>query len=225
MAALITTLIDKVDVSESVCDQIAAILALESRNQETLAAADSQDPRLWALKVFTDHEQPWEYFQDPPATQEDSPILVNVGWDRETFDRARSNVVKLQHATAVYNVDVVACGLAHPDNSGGHIPSDRAAAIAAKRGLRWVRNILMSAQYIHLGLAGVVRDRWPVEASQMRVKGAAQHIAVARLVLEVTFSEHSPQIVTDTIETLAIKFIRASDDSILTEHGVFEEDP
>jgi len=60
MPALITTLVENLDNSELICDQIAAILATESAAQQALATLAGKNPKLWKLRVFAERTNAWE---------------------------------------------------------------------------------------------------------------------------------------------------------------------
>lgn len=210
-------LIDKQDTVEIVRDQIAAILALESASQVALATtAGKPDPQLWALRVYQERTSPWELF--PDRYEETSPV-VNVWWDSETFDQAASNIAERQKASAVLNIDCIGYGESEDDGAGGHISGDQAAAEAAQRAVRLVRNILMSAQYTYLGLPrGVVWRRWFDSITIQRPPQddpAASRLVGARLAFRVEFNEYSPQVEPETLELLSVQVRRTEDNQVV----------
>jgi len=210
-------LIDKNDNFEVIRDQIASIIRLETANQQTLAAAAAKDPALWGLRVFTERANPWEQFR---ADDEDTSPIVNVWFDNLNFDMAASNVIERQKAEGVFNIDVIGFSVSADDPSGGHTPGDEGAARTAQRGLRLVRNILMSADYTYLGLRGLVWRRMPQAITsfqpQLGDQGALQVVG-ARLALRVEFNEFSPQYTPETLEFLSIDVRRTEDDEIVLE--------
>ncbi len=208
MPALITTLIDKLDNSERICDQIGAILLLESLNQQVLATNAGKDPQLWKLRVFTEQSTAWEQFQTPPDASDpsaelefDGTPIVNVSFDQETFDGAKGDHHERQAADATFFVDCFGLGISADDPNGtGHFGGDALASVEAKRAARLVRNIVMSAAYITLGFPlkpnPVIWKRWVQSIQVQAVAGSeriAQNICGARLTLAVTFNEFSPQ--------------------------------
>src|SRR6478735_6325253 len=96
MPALITTLIDRRDNSELICDQIGAILLAESTAQQALAAGAGKNPKLWKLRVFTERTNAWEMWLDAPSASKAKPDfdrspIVNVSFDQETFDKSKGD--------------------------------------------------------------------------------------------------------------------------------------
>ena len=140
MPPFITTLIDKQDNSEIIRDQIAAIIAVESANQVTLATAASKpDPDDWKLRVFTEASNPWEQFRNfAPGVTDDSP-LVNVWFDNVNFDRAKSDTFERQKADGVFNLDIYGVAVSSDDGGTGHTPGDRDASCEVQRGGKWGR--------------------------------------------------------------------------------------
>lgn len=215
----ITTLIAAPDNSEIVRDKLAEILLTEEQAQRALAEADpsSPDPNQWKLRVFLERSNPWEEFldQDTPAGDEDfvAPI-VNISLDSINYDPRSSNVVSRQKAAATYNIDCYGYGVS-TDTDDGHDPGDARAILEAQRAVRLVRNILMAAAYTYLGLPRganqVVWKRWlrSVQMFQPSLDGRpVQHVAAARLQLEVEFNEFSPQVEGAPFEVIYISIER-----------------
>lgn len=201
MNAKILTLIDKVDSSEVVRDQIAAILLVESANQQALAQGTAgKDPRLWALRLFTEATNAWEQFRaapDPKKNEDplDFTPIVNVWFDQATTDRSASSQVNRKKVDGVFQIDCYGYGISAAVD-GGHVPGDKAAALESQRAARLVRNILESAHYYNLGLPKLVGDRWIQTVQSTPVQqGAqqAQHVHCVRLTLDASYNEYSPQ--------------------------------
>jgi hypothetical protein len=214
---LIQTLIDKQDNFEVIRDQIAAILVLESNNQQALAVSEGKDSNLWKLRVFNERYNPWEQFLN---TNTDRSPLVNVWYDTSNFDGSASNIVERQKAEAIYNIDCFGYGISSDDGATGHNPGDREAAFEVQRALRLVRNILMSSTYTYLGLRGLVWQRWPQSISVFQPNLDAQQvqkIVGARLELRVMFNEFSPQYVPETLEYLSVDVFRNEDGQLIAE--------
>lgn len=197
MTAKLVSLIDKFDTMEVVRDKIAEILLVESTQQRVLAAVGLKDPRLWALRVFLERSNPWAEYIDSPEQLDATPI-VNVWFDNESFDMKAGNVVESQKAVCVINVDCYGYGISEDDGADGHIPGDERAALDAQRAVRLVRNIVMSAPYVYLGLArGTVWRRWVQTITAFQPQNgseAVQNVSGVRLALQVEFSEFAPQI-------------------------------
>jgi hypothetical protein len=210
-------LIDKQDNFEVIRDQIAAILVLESNNQQALAVSEGKDSNLWKLRVFNERYNPWEQFLN---TNTDRSPLVNVWYDTSNFDGSASNIVERQKAEAIYNIDCYGYGISSDDGATGHNPGDRDAAFEVQRALRLVRNILMSSTYTYLGLRGLVWQRWPQSISVFQPNLDAQQvqkIVGARLELRVMFNEFSPQYVPETLEYLSVDVFRNEDGQLIAE--------
>ena len=214
---MIQTLIDKQDNFEVIRDQIAAILVLESNNQQALAVSDGKDPDLWKLRVFNERYNPWEQFLNTNADR--SPI-INVWYDSSNFDGSASNVMERQKTEGSYNIDCYGYGISSDDGASGHNPGDREAAFEVQRALRLVRNILMSSTYTYLGLRGLVWQRWPQSVNVFQPNLDAQQVQKmvgARLELRVTFNEFSPQYVPETLEYLSVDVFRQEDGQLIAE--------
>lgn len=209
MPAQIETLIDKVDQFELVRDELAAILAVESAQQQVLALAalpTPLDPRLWKLRVFVERADPWSEFQDA-QDQSDATPIVNVWFDESTIDLKRSNLVERQATEGTFNVDVYGYGIAEQTGPSTHIPSDERAARDVHRGVRLVRNILMAGHYTYLGMRGVVGRRYvqSIKSFQPTIDNRpVQGVHAARLALRVDFNEFSPQVQGQPFELLHV---------------------
>lgn len=233
MPALIDELLGLVDNSGRVRDQIAAILKVEAANQQVLAAGAGEDPALWKLRVFTECSNPWEQFQSPPTASDtdaeiafDKSPVVNVSFDSSAFDKASGNVVERQKADGTFYVDCFACGIsADKPNEEGHVPGDQLAALEAHRAATLVRRILMAGAYTYLAWprgkevgAGVVWGRWVSGVQMSNVPAServAQHIAGARVTLQVQFNEFSPQVKGELLELVSTTVTRAGTGEIL----------
>ena len=214
--SLIDGLIDKQDTYEIVRDQIAAILATEIAEQQILAVAEP-DPTLWKLRIFSERSNPWEQFLD--ENPDPSP-LVNVWYGASTFDKTASNIVERQGSTGTFNIDCYGYAKSGDDGATGHLPGDREAAFAVHRALRLVRNILMSAPYTYLALRGTVWRRWPSAVTVFQPemdRAPIPNIIGARLVLEVEFSEFSPQATEEILELASVEVRRTEDGEIVAE--------
>lgn len=202
-APRITTLIDKLDSVEVVRDEIAAILKLESANQETLASQAGKDPQERRLRVFVDRANPWEQWIDgarkPGGADVDPTPIVNVWFDGDNFDKGSSDVIERQKATATYNIDCYGYGVSE-ETAEGHSAADETAVAVVMRVRRLVRNILMAAAYTYLGQAPHERFVWGRWVQSTRVfqpmigDRPVQRVAGLRVTFEVDLNEFSPQI-------------------------------
>lgn len=209
MPAEIQGLIDKQDSFEKVRDQISAILAIEEAQQRVFAAAAAEDPEQWRLNVYLERTNPWEQFINAPEAgggpaNQFAP-LVSVWFENSSFPRNAGNTHEWQTCDAAFNIDIYGIGIAETDGATGHRPSDLTAALNAQRGLRLVRNILMSGYYVDLKLPGVVGTRWidSVQSFQPQFEQRpTQHVIAIRAVLAVKMNEYAPQYEGVTLETL-----------------------
>lgn len=211
-------LIDKQDTFEIIRDQIAQLLADEVVNQMALATTAGKDAALWDLKIYTERSNPWEQFLNDPTKI--TPI-VNVWFENESFDKAKSNVIERQTGTGVFNIDCYGFAVSEDDAGGGFLPGDREAAFTAQRAVRLVRNILMAAENTYLQLPrGTAWDRIPqaITIFQPALGGnQAQQVVGARLAFNVSYNEFSPQTAGEILELVSIDVKRAEDGEILAE--------
>lgn len=213
--AKITELIDKVDTSEIIRDQIAAILLVESTRQQELATIAAKDPRLWKLSVYSERSNPWADFEEAPEQLDVAPI-VNVAFDSANYEQAASDVVERQKTSGLFHIDCYGYGVSAATDTG-HNPGDAAAAVEAHRAYRLVRNILMSAHWAFLGLRKTVWRRWPesVQVFQPQIDGQrVQKIVGVRLSLRVDFNEFSPQVIGQPLELISATVKRNTDGRI-----------
>lgn len=211
MAALITTLIDKLDNRELVRNKIGAILLLEQTNQQALATAAGEDPRLWDLRVFTERTNPWVEFQEAPEDELDNPPIVSVWFDNASGQRSASDTVTQQTFAVTYNIDCYGYGVAADDGGTGHLAGDKRASLVVERAVRLVRNILMSAQYVRLDLLGTVGDRWVqnITAPQAVIDARPmQHVFASRITFEVRMNEFAPEVVGEALEAVNVAVFR-----------------
>ena len=202
-------LIDKSDSFEIVRNQIAAILAIETTNQQALAKAAEKDSDLWKLRIFTERSIPYEQLANPGA---DLSPSINVWFDNSNIDSDKSDYVKRQKMDGTYNIDCYAFGISSDEATGGHKAGDKEAALNVQRAIRLVRNILMSAEYSYLNLRGLVWSRWiqSITVFQPEIdKRPVPNVIAARIAFVVGYNEFSPQFEGETFEELAINVLRA----------------
>lgn len=223
MTEVIDTLIDKQDNFEIVRDQLALILVTEVANQMALAVLAAEDPLDWKLRVFTERSNAWEQVLnliDGEST--DLSPIVNIWYDTGSFPKEKGDPVRRQQHVAVYNFDFYGFGVSS-DEAVGHTPGDREAAFEVQRAIRLGRNILMAAVNLKLQLDPElvgVGLRWPqsiISFQPQLDKASAQQVAGARLALEVTFNEFSPQITPETLELVSVDVKRTEDGMIVLE--------
>jgi hypothetical protein len=130
-------------------------------------------------------------------------------------------IAALDAGIGQFNIDVVGFGVSR-DTLTGHDPGDEAAARAAARGLRLVRNMLMASYYTYLGadLRGTVGQRWVSNVASFQPQATSRELAQsvgARLTLSVRYDEFSPQYPPVQLEYMANRITRASDGRLLVQ--------
>lgn len=193
-------LIDKKDNFEIVRDELAAILALETANQQALATAVGKDPDLWKFRVFAERSGVWESLQSQIDGIPVFPV-VNIWFSSLDFATDQAGYTLTQVADpGSYNIDIFASALTEKLSGPGQKPGDLQAALDCQRIVRLVRNILFSVpadttkpgdNYPYLNLPGVVMER-KIQSIQYFIpdyKEQGVHIQAARIPLAVKFSE------------------------------------
>lgn len=213
--AKIQSLVDKRDSSEIVRDEIAAILLVESEEQQRLAAAAGKDPELWRLRVFLERTSPWEFFREGVTTDPesdgpppDTAPIVNVSFQNATYDMGKSDVVMRQHAVGIYHIDCFGYGRS-TRTTEGHAPGDKMAALEAQRAGRLVRNFLMASTNTYLGIGALVCRRWMQSIEMLQTENTGvENIAAERLTFQVEFNEFSPQYEGEPLELISVGVFR-----------------
>jgi hypothetical protein len=193
-------LIDKFDNFELVRNEIAAILAKETVNQQLLADAAGKDPDLWKFDVFIERSRPWE-----SLTSSENPVfpVVNVWFDSENFAGNQSFNALLQTAEdGIFNIDIFTVAINKKSAGEGYITADRQAVLDRDRIVRLVRNILFSVppnntlpgeDYTFLNLKGIVGYRriQSIKTFQPEYDKQAVTVVTARVALAVKYIETS----------------------------------
>lgn len=226
LVAQIQQLIDKKDNRELVRDQIAAILKVESEQQQVLATAASRDPNLWKLRVYTERSDPWSAFSDEPSRR--IPI-INVWIENSNFEKGGSDPIRHQKSVGTFHIDCLGFGVSEKNDNGSHTAADKLAVSEAERAVRLARNILMSSYYTYLGFPQgkylppgseqVVWSRFPASITAYQPSPSerpVERVAAIRLDLEVTYSEFSPQYVGQELELISSTLVRSPDGEWLT---------
>lgn len=191
-------LIDKRDNFEKVRDEIAAILAFETANQQVLALAGGKDPALWEFDVYIERARIWESLT---VLEEPVPPVVSVYFESENFAGDQSLTALRQTADpGIFNIEIFTTALNQKNVGDGYITADRAAILDCQRIIRLIRNILFSVpadtsqsgqDYTYLNMRGVVAHRriQSVVQFQPDYKKQAVIIAAARIALAVKYIE------------------------------------
>lgn len=209
-------LIDKQDGFELVRDTIATILATETAAQVALATAASKpNPDDWNFKVYLERINPWEAFLAGDLTP-----IVNVWFDSMTFDKGKSNVATRQQTDpSRYNIDIYAQANS-TEETVGHTPGDKAAALLAHNTTKLVRNILMHDKHKYLGLQGIVARRWVGQVTSFQPQSGGQplnRVVAVRLVLEVEHLETIDLADHETLEIISIDMRHEPSGQIIAE--------
>lgn len=197
---MIPFLIDKQDTVEIVRDQIGAILASEAANQKQLATSSGEDATQWTFRTYIERSNPWAEFLNAAEPQ---PPLINVTLESTDYQMGSSTIVGEYIGTsALFNIDCYGHGMGSDDPAEeGHTAGDKMGCLEALRAARFVRNVLMSAEYIYLGLRGTDKEKWVhrrwiegITVLQPALEGREiQQVVAARLALRVEFNEFAPQ--------------------------------
>lgn len=218
----IKTRIASEDTFEIVGRQIAAILELESFEQQRLAKEDGENSSLWKLRVFYESSNPIADWVNPP--EDGKPYstvpIVNVTYAGDTFPKGKGAPHGRTHADGTWHVDCYGFGITRAHGASGQVPGDVQAALERNRAARLARNILMAGPYIDLGLPSVVGSRWVASRQVANLNDsdrAAQNILPIRLAVEVTFSEVlTPQAQPVTLQVVGVTIKRDGTGELIT---------
>ena len=220
MTALVQSLIDKQDSFEVVRDQITQRLKDELVNQQNLAVADGRDPSDWELKVYAERFNPVEEWLNTTNVSVDKTPVINVWFDNIAFDGNASSISERQKGTGTYNIDCYALGIA-TDQTTGHLPGDEDASKQVQRVAKLVRNILMASSNVYIGFPpGFIWRRWITSITSFQPQinsNTVQQVVGVRIILQVDFSEESPQYVGESLCNLGVTLQSAEDGSIIAQ--------
>jgi hypothetical protein len=176
-------LISEPDNVEKIRNHIAFIIKGEAQSQYTIAQEQGEpDADDYNFRVFIENARPYD-------TGEEAAVepLINIMLQKtETVDgNPRMGPQKYK---ATFIIDCIAFG-----NDAGEERDDCAAAARAWKAARVIRRILMSEQYLYLGLRGVIGGRLikSIETGVPENGGAAFTIITARITLDVQFIEQA----------------------------------
>lgn len=191
-------LIDKQDNFELVRNEIAAILAAETLNQQAKALVAGKNPELWKFDVYIERARIWE-----SLSELEKPVapVVSVYFESENFAGDQSYNALLQTADpGIFNIEIFATALSQKNVGDGYTTGDRTAILDCQRVIRLIRNILFSVpadstqpgqDYTFLNMRGVVGYRriQSVVQFQPDYKKQAVVVAAARIALAVKYIE------------------------------------
>jgi len=224
MSVKIDYLINKQDNFEIVRDKIASILALEVANQVYLAGQEGEESTDWDFDIYLERSNPWELVEDTDGNVLRQTPLVNVYYESSTISPGMSDSVERQTYDVVINIDC----LSAKNNKlvDGEIKKgDELASLDVQRVARLVRNIIASAFYRKLEMPTIVHERvvHSITMFQPNINDRpAQACIGARVVVNVSINEYSPQAVPETIDIVGGTITRG-DDGLVYCNLRFEE--
>jgi hypothetical protein len=188
-------LINEPDNVEKIRDHIAFIIKGEAQNQYAIAQEQGVlDADDFNFKVFVENARPYDV-DDFPTVE---PIINIMLQKTETVDG--NSRMGPQKYKATFIIDCIVFGndfneiVTSDEILNGAAKIDRrAAAIRAWKTARVIRTILMSEQYLYLGLRGVIGSRIikSIETGVPEMGGDVFTVVTARTTLEVQLLERS----------------------------------
>jgi hypothetical protein len=177
----ITELIIEPDNVEKIRDCIACIIKGETQNQYELAKNNAErNKEDYNFRVFINNARPYDTEGEPIET----PIINIILQKTEPLDgNARAGQQKTK---ATFIIDCINFG-----NDGGEVWNEKVAAARAWKTARIIRRILMSDNYMYLGMRGIIGSRniLSAEAGIPDNGGDALTVVTVRITLAVQFIE------------------------------------
>jgi hypothetical protein len=176
-------LISEPDNVEKIRDHLALIIKGETQNQYAIAqemgAPDADD---FNFRVFIENTRPYDTGGEPPIEP-----FVNIML-QQAAPLPGNPRMGAQKESAGFLIDCIAFG-----NDGGEEWDEKAASIRAWKTARVIRALLMSEQYLYLGLRGVVgaRNIVSMETGTPDNDENALTAITVRITLDVQFMERS----------------------------------
>ena len=178
----ITELIKDRDNIEVVRDQIAALLSLELQNQHELAKnAGAPDADDYGIEIYVENSRPYDTSDDDEIVS-----LVNIVCQEVTVPHSNPRAGN-QKSQVIFDIYCIADG-----GSFGNFRDDKSATFRAWKIMRLVRRIIMSEQYIYLGMRRIVTSRTFTKMESGTPNPGAQgakFFSVIKASLEVQFVE------------------------------------
>jgi hypothetical protein len=223
MTAQITTRITGPANRALVLNVLGTILLEEFAAQVVLATGESEDPTPYQIRVFARRTNPISHWIDAPDTgTADARPIVNLSFEQQDYEQQKSSIVKKREGPARFYLDCFGYSKSKVSQSG-HDPGDVTADETADWVAYLVEQIVMSGHYAYLGMRGTVGRRFIESVLRLRVGSAdhpVQNVAAWRITLAVELFEESPQVVGQTLETIAIAVQRQEDGELILEHTV-----
>jgi hypothetical protein len=174
-------LISEPDNVEKIRDRLALIIKGETQNQYAIAQeTGSPDADDFNFRVFIENTRPYDTGGEPPVEP-----FVNVMLQKAAPLPGNPRM-GAQKESATFLIDCIAFG-----NDGGEEWDEKAASIRAWKTARIIRALLMSEQYLYLGLRGVVgaRNIISMETGTPDNDENALTVITVRIALDVQFLE------------------------------------
>lgn len=223
MTAKIESLMTGRDNIEILRDEVASILALEIANQKLLAVAEGLDPDDYSFDVYSERSAPWELIESPDGEVLRQTPLVNVYLESCTFDGSMQTTVD----TMAYNdVILIDCLSAKTQRLRGTVreAADERSSRDVQRIARLVRRIIMSPLHYKLNMPEVLNSRH-IQSIQMFQPNIGDHPAQscvgARISLNVSINENSPQYEGEMLELIQGR-IERGEDGVLYANVTFD---
>jgi len=205
-------LIDKKDNFELIRDEITAILAYETANQQQKATDAGKDAQLWAFEVYQERSAPWSLFSEQETEIRNS--VVNVSFAEAIMEKSAADKSFSQQLTATFLIDIFSAARTQISNDSQNI-ADRQATLTCQRIVRLVRNILygvpadtsqLGQDYTYLNLRGVVGNRRITKIEQLESAYKQQNlqIAAARIFFDVFYQETTEENADTELELLQL---------------------
>ena len=179
----IAELIKDRDNIEIVRDQIAALLSLELQNQRKLAeSAGAPDACDYDIEIYVENSRPY----DITDGDNEDVSLVNIVCQEVTVPSSNPRMGN-QKSQAIFDLYCIADG-----GNYGNFRDDRSATFRAWKIMRLIRRIIMSEQYVYLGMRRIVTSRTFTKMESGTPNHNAQgarFFSVIKASLEVQFVE------------------------------------
>lgn len=192
-------------VFEIVQRRICDILSIEREGQKALGAPIDAD-----FRVFFEGSNPLAEWNADDLKDVDRRPIVNVSLESSTEDPKRSSATNTHTSDVLFNIDCFGLGFGKLGQIDA-TPADVNAALAGFRAAFLVRRILLSSNYTHLKLKGIVGAR-SVQSMQAHYPQSedrsVQRVRAVRVVLAVRLTEENQEYIGEPIEHLKITSLK-----------------
>lgn len=207
------SLIDKLDSSELVLRQIAAVLRTEFIAQQALAVTAGKNPLLWAPDIYLERDFPIDKWidEDGTLTANTVPNITVSIESSHIVPKASSPASGFNTYEVTYLIDILARGVSTVDEAmSTHTPADKDAHDNCHATVRLCRNILGATEYRRLQLSPTYVWNYPRWTSveygkpplEEIVPGLSVWAAQARYVVQM--KEFAPEYTGETLQIIGI---------------------